>query len=93
MGIPFLDAFGAAANLIDNVVDKVWPNPADKAKAEASFKASLKVDGKAGAVHFSLGELYENDKKTELALKEYETASGLGFAEATDAVKRLKGGK
>jgi len=63
-----------------------------KQKAEASFKQALSIDAKSGAVHFSLGELYENDKKTDQALKEYQEASKLGFAEADGAVKRLKGG-
>jgi Holin of 3TMs, for gene-transfer release len=29
------DAIGAGAKLIDDAIDKIWPNPEDKAKAEA----------------------------------------------------------
>ncbi len=39
MGIS--DAVTAASNLIDTAIDKIWPNPADKATAEAiTIKAS-----------------------------------------------------
>jgi preprotein translocase subunit SecY len=70
MGIPFLDAFGAAANLIDNVVDKVWPNPADKAKAEATViqaAANAALANLQQQMSVMLAEAQSTDKWTSRA--------------------------
>ncbi|GMU61036.1 MAG: hypothetical protein AMXMBFR34_27990 [Myxococcaceae bacterium] len=64
-----------------------------KARAEETFKAALKVDPGFAAAHFSLGELYENDGKKDEAKKEYEAAAKLDHAEARDALKRLAAAK
>jgi len=64
-----------------------------KARAEESFKAALKVDPGFAAAHYSLGELYENDGKKDDAKKEYEAAAKLDHLEARDALKRLTAAK
>ena len=66
---------------------------ADKARAEESFKAAVGVDPEFAAAHFSLGELYENDGKKDLAKKAYEAAAALQHTEAREALKRLATGK
>ena len=65
----------------------------NKARAEESFKAAVGVDPEFAAAHFSLGELYENDGKKDLAKKAYEAAAALQHSEARDALKRLATGK
>lgn len=65
----------------------------NKARAEERFKAALDVDPDFAAAHFSLGELYENDGKKDLAKKSYEAAAALEHLEARDALKRLAAAK
>lgn len=70
MGLPFLDAFGAAANLIDNVIDKVWPSPQDKAKAEATViqaTAQAALAGLQQQMSVLLAEAQSPDKWTSRA--------------------------
>ncbi|HZN92032.1 MAG TPA: tetratricopeptide repeat protein, partial [Myxococcales bacterium] len=42
------------------------------AQAEEAFKQSIRFDPAFGAPHFSLGQLYESQKKTQEAIKEYQ---------------------
>jgi tetratricopeptide (TPR) repeat protein len=57
--------------------------------AEQSFIAATRLDPSFAAPWFSLGELFEAEKKTDEAKKAFETASKLGHREAGDALKRL----
>ena len=65
----------------------------NKPRAEESFKAALSVDPLFAAASFSLGELYENEGKSDDAKKAYEVAANLNHPEAREALKRLGQGE
>jgi tetratricopeptide (TPR) repeat protein len=61
----------------------------NKPRAADAFKSSLSIDPGFATAHYSLAQLYENDGKKDDAKKEYEVASQLGMADASEALKRM----